>query len=257
VRCNSFTKFKDLVAHAETLDCDYVATGHYAISKDGSLFRGRDAEKDQTYFLWGIDRAVVARLLTPIGELTKQQTREIARRLGLATAEKQESVEICFVPNDDYAAVLEQHLPEDSPALSPGPIVTAGGEVVGVHAGYARYTIGQRRGLPGGFSDPVYVLAIRPETREVVIGPARDLFGHRLELRELNWLASALKPGEDCLVQIRYRSRALAAHVSGESAVHLGHIALELAEPARAITPGQSGVLYDGQGRLLGGGVIV
>src|SRR3989475_773903 len=127
VRCNSFTKFRDLVYHADALDSAYVATGHYAIARDGALFRGRDPQKDQSYFLWGIDRSVVARMLAPVGDLTKRETRAIARRLGLGTAEKAESVEICFVPDEDYVTVLERHLPADAPALTPGPLVTAGG----------------------------------------------------------------------------------------------------------------------------------
>ncbi len=154
VRCNSFTKFRDFLYHADALDCAAIATGHYAIARDGALFRGRDPRKDQSYFLWGIDRAVVARMRTPVGDLTKRETRDVARRLGLVTAEKVESVEICFVPDDDYVSVLERHLPAEAPALSPGPLVTAGGAVVGEHAGFARYTIGQRRGLPGGATAP-------------------------------------------------------------------------------------------------------
>ncbi|PYO77936.1 MAG: hypothetical protein DMD67_05780 [Gemmatimonadetes bacterium] len=145
VRCNSFTKFRDFLYHADALDCTYIATGHYAIARDGALFRGRDTRKDQSYFLWGIDRTVVARMLTPVGALTKRETREVARRLGLVTAEKPESVEICFVPDDDYVSVLERHLGADAPALTPGPLVTVGGEVVGEHGGFARYTVGQRR----------------------------------------------------------------------------------------------------------------
>ncbi len=188
VRCNSFTKFRDLLYHADALDCAYVATGHYVLARDGALFRGRDPGKDQSYFLWGIDRGVVARMLTPVGDLTKRETRAVARRLGLVTAEKPESVEICFVPDDDYVGVLERHLPADAPALTPGPLVTAGGEIVGEHAGFARYTIGQRRGLPGGFREPMYVVAIRPDTREVVIGPGDELFGHAVALAEVNWL---------------------------------------------------------------------
>jgi tRNA-uridine 2-sulfurtransferase len=133
VRCNTFTKFRDLLAHADALDCDYLATGHYAVARDGVLYRGADANKDQTYFLWGIDKAVMARMLTPVGESTKAETRAIARRLGLVTADKKESVEICFVPDGDYAKVLAQHLPDDAPALSPGPLVTSSGEVVGEH----------------------------------------------------------------------------------------------------------------------------
>ncbi len=112
-----------------------IATGHYAVARNGALYRGRDRQKDQSYFLWGIDRAVVARMLTPVGELSKSETRAYARRLGLTTADKPESVEICFVPDDDYAGVLERHLPADAPALAPGPLVTTTGEVIGQHRG--------------------------------------------------------------------------------------------------------------------------
>jgi tRNA-uridine 2-sulfurtransferase len=253
VRCNSFTKFRDLLAHADALDCAYIATGHYAVARDGGLFRGDDPLKDQSYFLWGIDRAVVARMLTPVGSLTKAETRAYARRLGLATADKPESVEICFVPDDDYAGVLERHLPAGAPALTPGPLVTTAGEVVGEHHGFARYTIGQRKGLPGGFAEPRFVVAIRPERREVVIGTADELEGHRLRLDELNWLADRLRVGDGCEVQIRHRARAVPATVvAGEGA----SLELTLATPVRAITPGQSGVLYSSQGRVLGGGVI-
>ena len=213
VRCNSFTKFRDLLAHADALDCRYLATGHYAVARDGALYRGRDPRKDQSYFLWGIDRAVVARMLTPVGELTKAETRAYARQLGLVTAEKPESVEICFVPDDDYVGVLERHLPADAPALAPGPLVSTAGEVIGEHQGYARYTVGQRKGLPGGFAEPRYVVAIRPERREVVIGTAEELEGHRVRLEELNWLADPLAPGDVCEVQVRYRARAVPATV--------------------------------------------
>jgi tRNA-specific 2-thiouridylase len=253
VRCNSFTKFRDLLAHADALDCAYIATGHYAVARDGSLYRGEDPLKDQSYFLWGIDRAVVARMLTPVGSLTKAQTRAYARRLGLATADKPESVEICFVPDDDYAGVLERHLPADAPALAPGPLVTTAGDVVGEHHGFARYTIGQRKGLPGGFAEPRFVVAIRPERREVVIGTADELDGHRVRLEELNWLADPLAAGDGCEVQIRHRAKGVPATVvtaAGDS------LELALAAPVRAITPGQSGVLYAPGGRVLGGGVI-
>ena len=253
VRCNSFTKFRDFLHHADALDCAYVATGHYAIARDGALYRGRDPQKDQSYFLWGIDRAVVARMLTPVGALTKRDTRAMARRLGLVTADKTESVEICFVPDDDYVAVLKRHLPADAPALAPGPLVTVGGDQVGEHGGFARYTIGQRRGLPGGFAEPTYVVAIRPESREVVIGPGEALFSHAVTLGEVNWLAEPLCPGDEAFVQCRYRARAVQGRVRERAN---GTLALDLAEPVRAITPGQSGALYDVDGRLLGGGVI-
>jgi tRNA-specific 2-thiouridylase len=253
VRCNSFTKFRDLLAHADALECEAIATGHYAVARDGQLYRGRDRGKDQSYFLWGIDRAVVARMLTPVGEMTKAETRAIARRLGLVTADKPESVEICFVPDDDYVGVLERHLPAGAPALAPGPLVTTSGEVIGKHEGYARYTIGQRRGLPGGFAEPRFVVAIHPERREVVIGTADELTGHRVTLDEVNWLADPLETGASCEVQIRYRAASVAATVlstEGET------ITLGLEAPVRAISPGQSGVLYGSDGQVLGGGVI-
>jgi tRNA-specific 2-thiouridylase len=253
VRCNSFTKFRDLLAHADALDCDYIATGHYAIAHNGGLYRGRDPGKDQSYFLWGIDRMVVARMLTPVGDMSKAETRTYARQLGLTTADKEESVEICFVPNDDYVTVLERHLPADAPALLPGPLVTTNGQVIGQHHGYGRYTIGQRKGLPGGFGSARYVVAIRPERREVVVGPAEELAGHCVHLDELNWLADQLEPGDRCEIQIRYRARAVPATVLDR---YDDSLSLALTTPVRAITPGQSGVLYGEEGRVLGGGVI-
>lgn len=253
VRCNSFTKFRDLLSHADALQCDWIATGHYAVARDGALHRGRDRSKDQSYFLWGIDQAVVARMLTPVGELSKVETRAYARRLGLATADKPESVEICFVPDDDYVGVLEQHLPADAPALARGPLVTTSGEVVGEHDGFARFTIGQRKRLPGGFNEARYVVAIRPEAREVVIGSLEDLNGHRVSLDELNWLAPPLEAGDRCGVQLRYRAPAVPATVVSVSD---GSIELVLESAVRAITPGQSGVLYGDGDRVLGGGVI-
>ena len=253
VRCNSFTKFRDLLAHADALGCDHIATGHYAVARDGVLYRGLDRSKDQSYFLWGIDRAVVERMLTPVGEMSKAETRAYARRLGLGTADKPESVEICFVPDDDYVGVLERHLPADAPALQPGPLVTTTGDVVGEHDGFARYTVGQRRGLPGGAAAARYVVAIRPDSREVVIGSAEDLAGHRVRLEECNWLGDVPLPGERCRAQLRYRAPGVPATVTATEGTT---IELALAVPVRAIAPGQSGVLYAEDGRVLGGGVI-
>lgn len=252
VRCNSFTKFSDLLAHADAMGCDAIATGHYARAEGGVLRRGADRAKDQSYFLWGIRKDVVPRMLTPVGGLTKPETREAARRHGLGTAEKAESQEICFVPDGDYAGVLSRRLPAGAPALEPGPIVTAAGERVGEHAGFARYTIGQRRGLPSGSGEPRYVTAIRPETREVVVGPVEDLDCRAVTLEEVNWLAEPLAAGDRCEVQIRYRARPVQAAVASAAP---GRLALALLEPARAVAPGQSGVLYDGD-RVLGGGII-
>jgi tRNA-specific 2-thiouridylase len=253
VRCNSFTKFRDLLAHADALGCDAIATGHYAVAREGRLFRGQDRQKDQSYFLWGIDRAVVARMLTPVGELHKAETRALAHRLGLATADRPESVEICFVPDDDYAAVLERHLPAGTAALAPGPFVTSSGEIIGEHDGFARFTVGQRRGLPGGRTLPLYVLAIRPEDRAVVVGAASELGSSSVRLEELNWLSEPLPVGARCELQIRYRAPAVSSTIMAAAADSL---TLHSDQPLRAVTPGQSGVLYSAQGQVLGGGVI-
>jgi len=252
VRCNSFTKFTDLLAHADALGCDSIATGHYVQARDGALYRGADPAKDQSWFLWGIRRAVVARMRTPVGGMTKARTRALARDLGLVTADKPESQEICFVPDGDYVGVLARHLPAEAPALLPGPLVTTAGDVIGTHDGFARYTIGQRRGLPGGRSRPLHVVAIRPERREVVVGEADDLLAWSVALEDVNWLADAPRPGDRCAIQVRHRGTAVPAEVES---LNGDRCRLRLLEPARAVAPGQSGVLYEGD-RVLGGGII-
>ena len=256
VVCNSFVKFGDLLTFADELGCQFFATGHYAVARDGALYKGRDRQKDQTYFLWAIERAVLDRLLLPLGDLTKVEVRETARRLKLGNAERSESVEICFVPDDDYVAIWERHLASDSPALSSGKILDSTGKVIGEHNGFARYTVGQRRGLPGGFSEAMYVTSIVPEDRAVIIGTEADLFGDRVRLRSLNWLAAPLRTGDRCLVSTRYRSRLVDARMTDSGDTEDGSVVLELTEAVRAITSGQSGVLYDSNERLLGGGII-
>lgn len=253
VRCNTFTKFSDLVAKADAIDAPLVATGHYARVADGRLLRGRDDAKDQTYFLWGIDRAVVPRLLLPVGELTKAETRAIARELELPrVADKAESQEICFVPDGDYMAVLRRELPTAAPALQPGPFVTSDGTVLGEHEGFAAYTIGQRRGLPGGFAEPMYVVDIRPATRAVVIGPRDELLGHSLAAEQVNWLGDAPTVGSTVGVRVRHRAPIVPAEVTRAG---VGEVKVVLSAPVAAITAGQSAVFYDGD-VVLGGGFI-
>ena len=253
VRCNTFTKFRDFLRKADAIDARWIATGHYARVIDGELRRGVDENKDQTYFLWGIDRGVLSRMILPVGGLDKAQTRARAHAMGLEViAEKPESQEICFVPDGDYMRILESRLPSDAPALQPGPIVTSGGFVVGQHGGFARYTVGQRRGVPGGFPHPMYVIAIRPETRAVVIGTRDELLGNGLIAREFNWLADPRRVGARVSVRVRHRAPLAPAEIVRISGDEL-EIALD--EPVSAITPGQSVVLYDGA-RVLGGGFI-
>lgn len=253
VRCNTFTKFRDLLHKADAIEAPFIATGHYARVADGRMLRGRDDAKDQTYFLWGIERAVLDRMLLPVGEMTKAETRTAARELGLLTAEKPESQEICFVPDGDYVKVLERELPADAPALTPGPIVTMDGTVVGTHEGFARYTVGQRRRLPGGSSEPMFVVALRPADRAVVIGPREALLGRGVRAREVNWLvADAPTAGASVQVRIRHRAPPVPGTVLRTAP---GEIEVALDEAVYAITPGQSVVFYDGD-VVLGGGVI-
>ena len=259
VRCNTFTKFRDLLHKADDIDAPWLATGHYArmgaLASGGDervMLRGLDPAKDQSYFLWGIERAVLSRLVLPVGNQTKAETREIARRFGLRTAEKPESQDICFVPDGNHVRVLEEQLGADAPALSVGPLRLVSGEVIGEHQGFARYTIGQRKGLPGGFAEPMFVVEIVPGERAVVIGPREALLGRGLEARELNWLVEPPVIGAQVQVQVRNRAAAAPATI-----VRMSGDAIELAldEPVHAISPGQSLVIYDGD-IVLGGGVI-
>ena len=253
VRCNTFTKFRDFLKKADGIDARWIATGHYARVVNGELYRGVDGNKDQTYFLWGIDRDVLRRMVLPVGDLDKSRTRALAHKMGLEViAEKAESQEICFVPDGDYMRILESRLPATASALQPGPIMTSNGAVIAQHAGFARYTVGQRRGVPGGFPHPMYVIEIRPESRAVIIGTRDELLGNGLIAREINWLAD--RPGVGELVTVRVRHRAPLANAE---IVRIDGDELEIAldEPVAAISPGQSVVLYDGE-RVLGGGFI-
>lgn len=257
VRCNSNTKIPDLLRKGRMLGADLIATGHYArrvVGRDGEvrIYRGDDRKKDQTYFLWGIPREVVPYLLFPVGDLTKSDVRARAREMRLDTADKPESQEICFVPTNDYTDFLAQRLGADHPSLSPGRLVTADGELVGEHQGYARYTVGQRKGLGGGFSRPLYVLGVRPERNEVVVGTAEELERTDVVLSDLNWLGQTPEVGDTVEVQIRYRAAATRARVKH---IDASRMVLALESPQRAITPGQSGVVYRGD-ELLGGGRI-
>jgi tRNA-specific 2-thiouridylase len=253
VRCNTFTKFRDLVHKADAIDATWVATGHYARVIDGVLHRGLDPAKDQSYFLWGIDRSVLSRLLLPVGALTKPETRARARSMGLrVVSEKIESQDICFVPDGDHTKIIARKLGTDAPSLRPGPFVSLDGSVVGEHGGFARYTVGQRKGLPGGFAQPMFVIEIDPSRRAVVIGPREALLGRGVVAREVRWLVDAPVVGARLQLQIRHHSAPAAAEIIRLTS---DEIELALDEPVSAIAPGQSLVFYDGD-RVLGGGVI-
>lgn len=258
VRCNSFTKFGDLLRRGQEMGADGIATGHYVrIDRSGphgpALLRGTDSNKDQAYFLWGLPKDALPFLHFPLGGMTKNRVRELARKRGLITADKPESQEICFVPTGDYRDLLRSRLEPAHRAFQPGIIVTTGGEKVGDHEGYSNFTVGQRKGLPGGFSEAMFVVEIRPESQEVVVGPRDELWGNEVELKDLNWLGPIPESGSLVHVQLRHRappSQAILTEVGEEK------VSLRLSDPRFAVTPGQSGVLFSGD-RVLGGGRIL
>ncbi len=264
VRCNSDTKFAELLRRGRALGCERIASGHYArtaiIDGEASILRGVDTQKDQAYFLWGLPRELIPRLCLPLGAMTKGEVRQQARLRGLGTADKPESQEICFVPTGDYRDLLRRRLARGHPALEPGDIVRTDGAVVGRHDGYAGFTIGQRRGLGGGFPEPTYVIEIRPEAREVVVGPREELSREGVEVGDLNWIAPPPSVGSQVNVQMRHRSPAVPARVirgedEADATGSTPRLTLRFEHPQGAVAPGQSAVIFRGE-RVLGGGRV-
>ncbi|MGQ0736497.1 MAG: tRNA 2-thiouridine(34) synthase MnmA [Acidobacteriota bacterium] len=253
--CNADLKFSTLLERAEAFGADALATGHYARVErlaDGTyrLRRGLDHTKDQTYFLFSLTQAQLARARFPVGEFDKEAVREHARRLQLRVAAKPDSQEICFVPDGDYAAFIERAAPE---ARRSGALVNQAGEVLGRHDGVHRFTVGQRKGLGLSAHAPLYVLEIRPDTAQVVVGPREALARDRLIASQVNWIAG--RPDTDwrpLSVQIRHRHPPARARVR---AVHTDRAEVAFDEPQMAVTPGQAVVFYDGDD-VIGGGWI-
>src|SRR5262245_19839386 len=242
ILCNNYVKFHHLVDRAAGIGADRVATGHYArVRYDETLgrwllLRGKDRKKDQSYFLFGLTQEQLSRTLFPLGDLSKLEVREIARRAGLPTSEKAESQEICFVEGRSYADFVEQYAGIQPEAT--GEIVTENGEVVGRHSGIHKYTVGQRKGLVAT-GNPQYVVRIEAETNRVVIG--NDPLKSRFTVRDYNWIAiEQLREPIRCEVQIRNRFEPKPATVSPID----GDVVVVFDEPQRAITPGQGAVFY-------------
>src|ERR1019366_457941 len=258
VVCNTWLKFGKLWSYGKQLDADFIATGHYVQMVDGAVHRGADLNKDQSYVLFGLRKNVLPHLLFPIGGYRKDEVRAIAREAGLNVAEKPDSVEICFVPNNDHAAFIKDRRPELSTA---GNIVDRQGNVLAAHDGIEKFTIGQRKGFGFGSTARRYVLEILPETRDVVIGDREELLASSLLATRVNWLIDPPTEPLACLAKIRYRHEPAAATVTslpsspGRGDVGEGLVRVDFATPQSAITPGQAVVFYDGQ-RLLGGAWI-
>jgi len=274
VMCNEKLKFGNLWSKAAALGCDYIATGHYAIIEhhaDHAILRkGLDPRKDQSYFLFSLRQPQLRRALTPLGKMTKPEIREIAHSLGLRVADKMDSQEICFVPGNDYKAFLRSHLGENE--FHRGEIYDVAGNFLGEHDGIELFTIGQRKGLPGGSVRPRYVVDLDPATNRVIVGGADDLATEEFELDRVNWhpatagvdrglaidtqkacgVDSGYSKETDVTVKIRYSHPGTRATVMQ---LEDGRAHVQLHDSQRAVTPGQAAVFYDGD-IVLGGGWI-
>jgi tRNA-uridine 2-sulfurtransferase len=262
IACNQHVKFDYLLEQAVALGADYLATGHYAridsivspspLAGEGKswlLKKAVDLSKDQSYVLYGLGQKELSRILFPLGELTKTEVREIARRHNLRTADKPDSYEICFVPNEDYRQFISEEVPaEERPS---GPIRHVDGRVLGQHKGLPYYTVGQREGLGLSVGHPLYVTALETSSNTLVVGDKQDVLEQSMVVRELSWVGG-VAPNLPCEVSVKIRSK----HKEAEATLaDEGTIIVRFRDPQSAVTPGQAAVFYNGE-VVLGGGVI-
>ena len=257
IDCNKNLKFGKLLQKADELGCDYIATGHYArIERDPAtgkylLRKALDTSKDQSYVLYNLTQELLARVLLPLGDLTKPQVRELAEADGFVNADKPESQDICFVPDGDYASVIKAYSGREFPA---GDYVDLDGNVIGTHRGIIHYTIGQHKGLGQAFGEKRYVCRIDADKNQIVLGSNEDVFSPYAKATGVNWISGEVPTGEiRCRVRLRYKQKEQWATVRpiGEDAVEI-----IFDEPQRAITPGQAAVFYD-EDIVLGGGTLI
>lgn len=256
VQCNNWLKFGKLWDFARQVGADHIATGHYAQTEiipgesQPALIKGLDLTKDQSYVLFGLPRELLKNVLFPVGGNTKVEIRELAKQAGLRVHDKPDSQEICFVPDNDYAAFIRRYRGEYDTA---GELVDTAGNVVGQHQGYEHFTIGQRKGLGVTFGTPRFVIKVEPETKRVVIGHKEDLARHRLEANRLNWLTDDVPTRFTCEAKIRYLHTPETCHVE---ILDEDRMQVEFDDPQYGVAPGQAVVLYAGT-RVLGGGWIL
>ena len=258
VECNKYLKFGCFYEKAKELGCEYIATGHYAKTEYSEKYnryvlkKSNESKKDQTYFLYGIPKDAIEQIIFPLQEIEeKEEIRKIAQENNLEIAEKKESQEICFIPNDDYKRFLQ----ENNIKQKVGNIVLKTGEVLGKHSGLINYTIGQRKGLGIAYKEPLYVIELNREKNEVIVGTEKELYSKTLIANELNWLAfDKLDEDLECYAKIRYRAKEAKAIVKPQNNET---VEVQFLEPERAITKGQAVVFYDEDGVLLGGGKII
>lgn len=258
VECNKYLKFGLLYKKAQELGCEYIATGHYARVeysekyKQYVLKKSEEEKKDQTYFLYTIPKEELGHILFPLQEYkSKEDTRKIAEENGLEIAQKKDSQEICFIPDNNYQEFLKKYINKD---IRKGNIVLTNGEIIGKHNGLVNYTIGQRKGLGISYKEPLYVVNLNKEKNEVIVGTENELYSKKLYANNINWMIfKELGEPLKCYAKIRYRAKETEAmaYLDGNN------VKVEFKEPQRAITPGQSVVFYDKDGIVLGGGKII
>ncbi len=260
--CNNFIKFEQFLEMAQGIGADKIATGHYSqidfndATGRWEMRRSVDRSKDQTYFLFGLTQDQLSRTRFPLGGMEKSQVRELAREMGIPTAQKPDSQEICFVPNGDYAQFIESYFKEQGipTSATEGELVTSDGRVVGEHAGVHHFTVGQRRGLGVAAGEPLYVISTEPATKRVVIGRNDELLRASMFLKDVNWISIAA-PHEPVRTEVKIRNRHAAAAATIVPTSDPQRVEIRFDEPQRAVTPGQGGVMYSGE-LVLGGGWI-
>lgn len=254
VICNRYIKLGKMVDFAKTIDADYVATGHYAHIKDGKMYMGDDPKKDQAYFLAQVKKENMQFLMFPLGDFTKQETRDLAKELGVRTYSKKDSQEICFIEDDDYKRFLNDETNNEISKV--GDIVDIEGNILGSHSGTAFYTIGQRRGLGVSSENPFYVVGLDTENNRVIVGSNDDLFNTELICENINILGVEKIEdlnGIECVVKTRSRD---SLHLAKLEVLTENKIKIYFAELVRAITPGQLAVFYSKEKLVLGSGFI-
>ncbi len=257
VECNQYLKFGRFYQKAKELECEYIATGHYAKAEYSEKYqqmvlkKAEEEKKDQTYFLYTIPQDLLGHIIFPLQNCeNKEKTRNIAKEHGLAVADKRDSQEICFVPNNSYQDFLKRYMKEEQ---KKGKIVLKNGEVLGEHNGLINYTVGQRKGLGIAYKEPLYVIKLDSEKNQVIVGVEQDLYQKILYAKNVHWIVPTEKIVNDTVyAKIRYRAKEAKATIYLEE----NQVKVEFEEPQRAITPGQSVVFYDEDGIVLGGGKI-
>ncbi|MEK7253366.1 MAG: tRNA 2-thiouridine(34) synthase MnmA [Bacteroidota bacterium] len=257
VLCNTHIKWSALLKRADLLDCEFIATGHYAIINEleGRKFitRSADRQKDQSYVLWGLSQECLERSRFPLGAFTKPQVRQMAFERGYAElSKKSESYEICFVPDNDYRGFLKRRVEGLEEKVAGGNFINSKGEVLGSHEGYPFYTIGQRKGLGKAFGKPMFVTEIRPETNTVVLGEEDDLIRNTMKVGQVNWMKYAQIPdGLEAVTKVRYRDGGTFSELHDRGS----HVEVSFLANVKGIAPGQSAVFYEGDD-IIGGGMI-